>query len=88
MPSIDIYSAPPEVTSPQSAKVPCDASQHALNDVEYLVRKVRSLSLNFASDDEKSPVVKELLAKCSFLNEKYIVVDFSGLLRDNKVSLM
>ena len=88
MPSIDIYCASPEVTSPQSTKLPHDTSQHTLNDVEYLVKKVRSLSLNFASDDEKFPVVKELLAKCSFLNEKYSVVDFSGLLRDNKVSHM
>lgn len=88
MPSIDIYSAPLEVAVPQATKVPHDTSQHALNDVGYLVKKVRSLSVNFASDDEKFPVVKELLAKCSFLDEKYSLVDFSRLLRDNKVNLM
>lgn len=54
--------------------------------IDNLVSKVYQLCITGVSKDEKEPVLKEVLKASCCINEKYAIIDFSGLIEDNKVN--
>ena len=56
--------------------------------IDELIQKVKYMCITGAQQDAKDPILNEILKISSTIDEKYAIIDVSGLIEANKVCVL